>query len=120
MKKLFLALTCVFAVTSINAQAATGAADKKPQINAEIAANPACKNIISECTKLGFVVGEFKEGNGLRKNCVRSILSGQAVTQKGKAVTVTVNAADVAACKAVVEKIKGDDRETYLAQSAKK
>jgi len=105
---------CAFAFAGFSAQAAT---PKKATINSEIASNPACKNIINACEKSGFVIGQFNEGNGLRKNCIRQILAGKPVTQKGKEVTVAVNASDVAACKVVANNIKGEDRENYVAKN---
>lgn len=120
MNKKFLVLSiCAFAVAGLNAQAATPSkkAEQKATINSEIASNPACKNIINACEKSGFVIGQFNEGNGLRKNCIRQILAGKPATQKGKEVTVAVNANDVAACKVVANNIKGEDRENYVAKN---
>ena len=120
MNKKFLVLSiCAFAFPSLNAQAATPSKkdEQKSTINSEIASNPACKNIINACEKSGFVIGQFNEGNGLRKNCIRQILAGKPATQKGKEVTVAVNASDVTACKVVANNIKGEDRENYVAKN---
>ncbi len=52
-----------------------------------------CKEIASACKAAGFEKGKAKDGKGLIKNCMKPIMSGEAVAG------VTVSADQVAACK---------------------
>jgi len=65
--------------------------------------NPACQNIIGECKKLGFIVGQWKQDNGLWKDCFDPIVTGKgSPTRDGKPITVPVTPGDVQACHASV------------------
>ncbi len=62
--------------------------------------NPACQRIISECKKLGFIQGQWKEDNGLWKDCFDPVVKGGNATRDGKPISVPVNPSDVQSCRA--------------------
>jgi hypothetical protein len=62
--------------------------------------NPACQRIISECKKLGFIQGQWKEDNGLWKDCFDPVVKGGNATRDGKSISVPVNPSDVQSCRA--------------------
>lgn len=125
MKKLFLlSLSCfILVIANVNAGAEAPVTQNVENNNANVVQNSpnnqkyhtglkpthvakpqsfqdrACENIISECKKLGFIVGEYKQDNGLWKDCFDPILDGKPVTQKGKTIAVPVKKEEVAACK---------------------
>jgi hypothetical protein len=63
---------------------------------------PQCQHIITECKKLGFIVGQYKEDNGLWKDCFNPVVRGGSATRDGKPISVPVNPADVQGCKAAL------------------
>jgi hypothetical protein len=102
MKKTFLTILSVSAFAAFNAIAAEKAMEIDSKENSRrvaIEQIPACANILNECKKLGFVAGGYKEGNGLWRNCFHPTIKGKAATQKGKEVSVAVNANDISSCK---------------------
>jgi len=65
--------------------------------------NPSCQNILNECKKIGFVDGQWKQDNGLWKDCFDPLVSGKGVpTRDGQPVNVPVNPSDVQACHAAI------------------
>jgi hypothetical protein len=63
--------------------------------------NPACQRIINECKKLGFIQGEWKQDNGLWKDCFDPVVKGGGnATRDGKPISIPVSASDVQACRA--------------------
>ena len=63
--------------------------------------NPACQRIISECKRLGFIQGQWKEDNGLWRDCFDPVVKGGATaTRDGKPIRVPVSQSDVQACRA--------------------
>ncbi len=74
---------------------------KSAQNHSAVEHNPACQRIVSECKKLGFIQGEWKEDNGLWKDCFDPVVKGKGnATRDGKPITVPVSASDVQACRA--------------------
>jgi hypothetical protein len=74
---------------------------KGVQNHATAAHNPACQRIISECKKLGFIQGQWKEDNGLWKDCFDPVVKGGGhATREGKPISVPVSSSDVQACRA--------------------
>ena len=63
---------------------------------------PQCQHIITECKKLGFIVGQYKEDNGLWRDCFNPVVRGGTPTRDGKPISVPVNPSDVQACKAAL------------------
>lgn len=75
--------------------------NKGGQNHAAAEHNPACQRIISECNRLGFIQGQWKEDNGLWKDCFDPVVKGGGrATRDGKPISVPVNASDVQACRA--------------------
>lgn len=68
--------------------------------------NPACQQIVEECKKLGFVVGEWKTDNGVWKDCFNPVVHGGKPTREGKPIDVPVSASDLQACRAAVDQAK--------------
>jgi hypothetical protein len=64
--------------------------------------NPACQQIVNECKKLGYIVGEWKKDNGLWKDCFDPVLRGQQPTRDGKSENVPVSAGTVQECRQAV------------------
>jgi hypothetical protein len=84
-----------------NQQAQNAAAQKAAQA---IESNPSCSRILSECKKLGFVVGQWKKDNGLWKDCFDPVVKGGTQpTRDGKPINVPVSQSDVQACRTVAE-----------------
>lgn len=108
MKKTLLTLSlCAFAFSANAADTATPSSSlslKELSRRSEIEKTPSCKNVLDSCKKLGFVSGGFSGGNGLWKDCFYSTIQAKPLTLNNKEVKADVTAADVAACKAVVEK----------------
>ncbi len=129
MKKTFLATLSLCTFLTISAQAQENKAPvvekrhhnkvektsdvdaKETALRGQIEKNTACATILSECKKLGFVAGGFKEGNGLWRNCFANVLEGKAASLKGKDVSVSANANDVSACKVVVKEVRKERKE---------
>jgi hypothetical protein len=66
--------------------------------------NPACQRIVNECKKLGFIVGEWKQDNGLWKDCFDPVVKGKGnATRDGKPISVPVSQSDVQTCRTAVE-----------------
>jgi len=62
--------------------------------------NPGCQKIVAECKKLGYIVGEWKQDNGLWKDCFDPVVKRGALTRDGKPMTVPVSPGDVQSCRA--------------------
>ncbi len=78
---------------------------KHAQSNGEIATaknTVPCQHIITECKKLGYLVGQYKADNGLWVDCFNPVVKGRKPTRDGAQVTVPVSPADVQACRAAV------------------
>jgi hypothetical protein len=71
------------------------------QNHAAAEGNPACQRILSECKRLGFIQGQYKQDNGLWKDCFDPVVKGGgSPTRDGKTIHVPVSASDVQACRA--------------------
>jgi len=82
--------------------------------------NPACQQIVEECKKLGFVVGEWKTDNGVWKDCFSPVVHGGKPTREGKPIEVPVSASDVQTCRAAVDHAKqGAQKNTQGAEQPK-
>jgi hypothetical protein len=105
-----LAASTLFGAHAVLAQAPTpaNAIAPKPgnnQSNGEIATaknSVPCQHIITECKKLGYIVGQAKKDNGLWMDCFNPVVKGHQPTRDGAQVTVPVNPADVQACRSAV------------------
>lgn len=74
---------------------------KGGQNHAGVERNPACQRIIGECKRLGFIQGEWKEDNGLWRDCFDPVVKGGGqATRDGKPIHVPVSAKDIQACRA--------------------
>jgi hypothetical protein len=102
------------ATPSSNQQAA---AHKAVQNAAET--NPACQQIVEECKKLGFVVGEWKTDNGVWKDCFDPVVHNGKPTREGKPIEVPVSASDVQTCRAAVQHAKQAQKTTQGAEQPK-
>jgi len=69
------------------------------QNHAAVQNNPSCQKIINECRNLGFIVGEWKQDNGLWKDCFDPVVHGGQATRDGKPINVPVSAGDIQACR---------------------
>ncbi|MEO5968571.1 MAG: hypothetical protein ABIQ95_01485 [Bdellovibrionia bacterium] len=87
MKKIFL----VFGVSLILSASAFAEGEKK---------HGPCKEIREACTKAGFKKGDWKNGDGLFRDCINPIMQGVTTVPSGKLPLPSVDAAIVAACKA--------------------
>jgi len=65
--------------------------------------NPACQQIVEECKKLGFIVGQWKIDNGLWKDCFDPVVNGGQATRDGKPIQVPVSQNVVQECRAARE-----------------
>ena len=65
--------------------------------------NPSCQHIVQECEKLGFIVGEWKQDNGVWKDCFDPVVHGGNPTREGKPIHVPVSQNDLQSCRAAVE-----------------
>lgn len=70
------------------------------QGHAAVERNPACQRILSECSRLGFIKGQWKEDNGLYKDCFDPVVRGGTPTRDGKPVSVPVSQSDIQSCRA--------------------
>jgi hypothetical protein len=61
--------------------------------------NPACRQIYDECQKLGFIVGEWRQDNGLWKDCFDPVVNGGKATRDGKPIQVPVSPSVVQQCR---------------------
>ena len=59
-----------------------------------------CKQIAEACKTAGFVKGDWKNGDGLWRDCVDPIVQGQTTVPGGTKPLPTVDQTVVAACKA--------------------
>jgi hypothetical protein len=74
---------------------------KSVQNHAAAEHNPACERIINECKKLGFIQGQWKEDNGLWRDCFDPVVKGGGrATRDGKPISVPVSSSDVQSCRA--------------------
>jgi hypothetical protein len=106
-----LAASMLLGAHAVLAQAPTAAnmSATKPgnhaQSNGEIATaknSVPCQHIITECKKLGYIVGQAKTDNGLWMDCFNPVVKGGKPTRDGAQVTVPVSPTDVQACRAAV------------------
>jgi len=61
--------------------------------------NPACQQIVNECKNLGFIVGEWKQDNGLWKDCFDPVVNGGTPTRDGKNIQVPVSQSVIQQCR---------------------
>jgi len=95
------AQTQTMAHPSTTGQTTTSSTSKSAQNHAAAEHNPACQRIISECKKLGFIQGQWKEDNGLWKDCFDPVVKGSGnATRDGKPISVPVSSSDVQSCRA--------------------
>ncbi len=60
----------------------------------------ACKRILEECEKMGFIKGQWKKDNGLYKDCFDPIVKGTGnTTQDGKPIKIPVSQGEIDACR---------------------
>lgn len=59
-----------------------------------------CKQIAEACKSAGFIKGDWKNGDGLWRDCVNPIVQGQTTVPGATKPLPTVDAGVVAACKA--------------------
>jgi len=64
--------------------------------------NPGCQRIVAECKKLGYIAGEWKQDNGLWKDCLDPVVKGSTPTRDGKLMTFPVSPGDVQSCRAAI------------------
>jgi len=69
--------------------------------------NPDCQQIVEECKKLGFIVGQWKVDNGLWKDCFDPVVNGGKPTRDGKPIEVPVSQNVVQQCRAAREHKQG-------------
>ncbi len=69
------------------------------QNHAAVERNQSCQRILSECRNLGFIQGEWKQDNGLWKDCFDPVVHGGQATRDGKSINVPVSSADIQACR---------------------
>jgi hypothetical protein len=69
------------------------------QNHAGVERNQSCQRIISECRNLGFIQGEWKQDNGLWKDCFDPVVHGGQATRDGKPISVPVSSSDIQACR---------------------
>jgi hypothetical protein len=116
MKRISLLFVLVFALISLVqaqtqtmshpstgtlGQTTTSPTAKSAQTHAAAEHNPACQRIINECKKLGFIQGQWKEDNGLWKDCFDPVVKGSGnATRDGKPISVPVSSSDLQACRA--------------------
>jgi len=72
---------------------------KSKQAQAAAHNNPACQAIENECKKLGFIVGEWKQDNGLWKDCFDPVVRGGTPTRDGKSISVPVSQSQIQECR---------------------
>jgi hypothetical protein len=82
------------------AQTAPSPNAKAADNRAYVQDNASCQKIVSECKSLGYVVGAYKQDNGLWRDCFDPILHGQTPTRKGKPMKVAVSPSEVQECRA--------------------
>jgi hypothetical protein len=80
-------------------QTQTNKSAQTQQNHANAERNPACQKIVSECKNLGFIVGEWKQDNGLWKDCYDPVVHGGQATRDGKSISVPVSSSDIQACR---------------------
>ena len=101
---LFLAAVLMATALSAQQMGVPGQSAQYPkggQGHAAVESNPACQRILAECERLGFIKGQWKQDNGLYKDCFGPIVSGRgSPTRDGKPINVPVNPSDVQACRA--------------------
>jgi membrane protease subunit (stomatin/prohibitin family) len=83
-----------------NAAGQQAKANKAAQNHSAAQTNPSCQKIVAECKNLGFIVGEWKQDNGLWKDCFNPVVKGGTPTRDGKPISVPVSPNDVQACRA--------------------
>ncbi len=95
MKRFFVPLFSVLCLTTGIAFAEDPAPTPEPAPAPEtVPTDGSCKKLVDACKAAGFVKGAHKTGKGLFKDCMEPLLAGKTVEG------VTVDAADVTACKA--------------------
>jgi serine/threonine protein kinase len=65
--------------------------------------NPGCQKIIAGCKKLGYMAGEWKQDNGLWKDCFAPVVKGGFATRDGKPMIVPVRPGDVQLCRDAIQ-----------------
>jgi hypothetical protein len=58
-----------------------------------------CQEVVAACKSAGFILGDFKTGNGLEVDCVWPIMRGTPQPPKAKIPLPKVSPATIAACK---------------------
>jgi hypothetical protein len=58
-----------------------------------------CQQVVAACKSAGFILGDFKTGNGLEVDCVWPIMRGEPQPPKAKIPLPNVSPETVAACK---------------------
>jgi hypothetical protein len=77
----------------------------RPNLNhAAIESNPACQQIVQECQKLGFIVGQWKKDNGLWRDCFEPVVRGGTPTRDGRPIQVPVSASEIQSCRAAAHR----------------
>jgi len=94
-------LALVMIAADVTAQTGALPSIKGGQTHAAAGGNAACQRILNECKRLGFIQGQWKQDNGLWKDCFDPIVKGNGTpTRDGKPISVPVSPGDVQACRA--------------------
>lgn len=63
--------------------------------------NAACRRILNECRRLGFIEGQWRKDNGLWRDCFDPVVKGGGTpTRDGRPISVPVSSRDVEECRA--------------------
>ena len=96
---LMLVMSAASAVAQFNGPVVPGQHPNPNQNRAAAAGHPACQRIVNECRRLGYIVGQWKEDNGLWRDCFDPVVHGGTPTRDGHPVQVPVSPQDVQACR---------------------
>jgi len=100
MREMLTIATCVLIAAAAPPLCAQTAAKAPPAANAPAKPSRPCDEIFRACKSAGFIVGDYKEGNGLWGDCVVPIMRGTGQPSSAKVPLPQVSAETVAACKA--------------------
>jgi hypothetical protein len=97
-----IVLFCTLAVAQTNS-----ANSKAAENRAYAQENAACQKIVAECKRMGYVVGGYKQDNGLWADCFDPVVNGQTPSHHGKPMKVAVSPSEIQECRAARQQSQG-------------
>jgi hypothetical protein len=107
VKRLGTLLAAIVVFGTLAAAQTKSATAKKPENRGYAQDNAACQKIVAECKRMGYVVGGYKQDNGLWADCFDPVVNGQTPSRQGRPMKVAVSPSEIQECRTARQQSQG-------------